>query len=212
MEIVSTNIATSRTIVWNGKEEQTGIYKEPTDQPLYLGKADVKGDAVIDRKHHGGVDKACYLYSADHYPFWREKYPNLDLPYGMFGENLTVAGLDETKMIVGDVYQLGEAKVQVSEPRQPCYKLGVRFGDQGVLKEFIAAKYAGVYLRIIDEGQVQKGDQFVLLEAVKGGLSIADVFDLTYGQYAEPELLRTLLSDEYLPSKLREKLIKKHSK
>ncbi|MCV9387053.1 MOSC domain-containing protein [Reichenbachiella ulvae] len=211
MKIVSTNLAKPQLIHWKGKEEMTGIYKVPTMGAIQLGKEDVNSDTVVDRRYHGGVDKACYLYSADHYDFWKAQYPDLEMPYGMFGENLTVEGMDETKLIVGEVYQVGNAKVQISEPREPCYKLGVKFGDQGILKKFIQTTYSGSYLRVLEEGEVKVGDTFELIEPIKNGLSIADVFYLLYAKSAEPEFLRMLLADDYLPKKLREKLLKKYT-
>ncbi|UXP30749.1 MOSC domain-containing protein [Reichenbachiella agarivorans] len=211
MKVVSTNIAQPREIIWNGKPEITGIFKESTSLPIQLGTTDVVGDAVIDRRYHGGVDKACYLYAADHYDYWRAQYPDKELPYGMFGENLTVEGLDETKMIIGDVYQLGTAKVQVSEPRQPCYKLGIRFDDQGILKKFVNSTFSGVYVRVLEVGEVSVGDTFELIESVEQGLSIAEIYGLIYAKTAEPETMRTLLSDQYLPTYLKLKLLDKLS-
>ena len=96
MKVISTNISQPKTVIWKGKEVTTGIFKEPVSEPLLLEKTDVKGDHVIDRRYHGGEDKACYMYSADHYPFWKERYEHLEWNYGMFGENLTVEGLQET--------------------------------------------------------------------------------------------------------------------
>lgn len=98
MQITSTNIAKPTTIEWNGKKQTTGMYKNPIDAGIYLEKEDVKGDEVSDRKHHGGIFKACYLFSEDHYDYWKNLYPNIDFNYGIFGENLTVKGLDETKI------------------------------------------------------------------------------------------------------------------
>lgn len=211
MKVVSTNIAKPRTIVWNGRTETTGIYKEPTDEPLLLGMTDVVGDAVIDRRYHGGVDKACYLYAADHYAYWQAQYPDKELPYGMFGENLTVEGLDETQMMIGDIYQLGTAKIQVSEPRQPCYKLGIRFEDQGVLKKFVNSTYSGVYVRVLEAGRVKVGDSFELIAQADNRLSIAEVYQLIYAKTAQPDLMSALLADQYLPEKLKEKLLNKYS-
>ena len=137
MKIISTNIAIPRTVLWRGREIQTGIYKKPVSEPIYLGKEDVANDAVIDRKHHGGEHKACYLFGSDYYEDWKEKYPELDWDWGMFGENLTVEGLDENNLQIGAVYQLGKTIVQITEPRQPCYKLGIKFGTQKVIVEFL---------------------------------------------------------------------------
>ena len=130
MKVVSTNIGLSRTVIWNKEEITTGIFKNPVDEPIFLGEENVVDDTVIDRKYHGGVDKACYIFSSDVYPAWQARHPYLEWSYGMFGENLTVQGFKEDEVRIGDVYQIGSAKVQVSEPRQPCYKLNIRFNSK----------------------------------------------------------------------------------
>lgn len=177
MKIVSTNIASPVTIVRNGKEVQTGIYKKSVNQPISLGLTDVVGDAVMDRKYHGGIDKACYLYSADHYAFWKEKFLELNWEAGMFGENLTVEGLDESEIMIGDVFEVGTAIIQVSEPRRPCSILGIRFGNQKMVKQFHNSNYPGIYVRIIKVGEVAVGDELVLKERTQQ-ISIKEVYSL----------------------------------
>ena len=163
MRIISTNIGKPTTILWNGKHEQTGIFKYPVAKALDLGKTDVENDTVIDRKHHAGINKACFLFSADPFPYWKEKYPQLPWNWGMFGENLTVQGLDESVIRIGDIYRIGTALVQISQPREPCYKLGIRFQDQAILKRYIDHGYSGTYVRILEEGQVSNGDAVELI-------------------------------------------------
>ncbi len=189
MRIISTNIAEIREIDWRGKKVKTGIYKLPVNEPILLGKEDVKNDHVVDRKHHGGVDKACYLYSKDHYRFWKERYPDLDWQWGMLGENLTVEGLDESKIYIGDIFGLGDAVVQVSQPRYPCYKLGVRFENQKMVRDFLEAPYPGVYVRIIKEGSVKTGDKMVLKEQAKNSMSVAEVYSPFTSQIDNKELI-----------------------
>ena len=111
MKIVSTNIAKPQFVTINGKQQRTGIFKKPTNLPIYLDTEEVKGDEISNRKVHGGIYKACYLFSADHYPHWQNLYPQLDWHYGMLGENLTVEGLDETQICVGDIYKVGNALI-----------------------------------------------------------------------------------------------------
>ncbi|MFD2562193.1 MOSC domain-containing protein [Aquimarina rubra] len=180
MKVVSTNIGEPQTISWRGKEVKTGIYKYPVNKPIFLDTEDVKGDFVIDRRFHGGVDKACYLYAAEHYPYWKEKYPDLDWNYGMFGENLTVEGFDERDIKIGAIYRLGEATVQISRPRQPCYKLGAKFGTQKILKQFINSLFPGVYVRVLESGTVNKGDEFILIDEADDGVSISEIYMLIY--------------------------------
>ncbi len=149
MEIISTNIGQRKTVTLNGKRYETGIFKYSVNHHLQLGKLDVHGDNVIDRKYHGGIDKACYLYSEDHYPYWKNNYPELDWKHGMFGENLTVKNSNEKKIYIGDTYEVGSSIIQVSQPRQPCFKLGIRFKNQSITKKFIDYGYSGVYFRVI---------------------------------------------------------------
>ncbi|MBW1298158.1 MOSC domain-containing protein [Aquimarina litoralis] len=198
MKVISTNIGEPQTISWRGKEVKTGIYKYPVDEPIFLDKEDVKGDHVIDRRVHGGVDKACYLYAAEHYPYWKEKYPDLDWNYGMFGENLTVLGLDERIVTIGSIYDLGEAVVQVTQPRQPCYKLGVRFGTQTVLKQFIQALLPGVYVRVLTSGLVKKDDVLVPKELHEDGISIQDMYKLFYDQNSHEALAKKAINDPFV--------------
>ncbi len=212
MKVVSTNIAEPKIISWRGKEVKTGIYKRPVKEPIYLDTEDVKGDHVIDRRYHGGVDKACYLYSLDHYAYWKEKYPNLDWNYGMFGENLTIEGFDEHTVKIGSVYNLGKATVQISRPRQPCYKLGVRFGNQGIIKQFINSLLSGVYVRVLEPGLVKEGQEFTLKTKHTKGISIAELNTLMfhYDKEVHHELLKRALDDD-LVSDSDKKYLKKHS-
>ena len=206
MQVISTNIAKPVTITWSGKQVQTGIYKNPVDQPIYLGKHDVKNDTVSDRKVHGGEFKACYLFSANQYTYWKKLYPNLDWDYGMLGENLTVDGLDETQIFIGDIYKVGEALVQITQPREPCYKFGVKFGTQEVLKQFIEHGYPGTYVRVINEGYVRKGDELFLEEKAKNSLSIYQFFNLLYAKSKDLKLVELAINNEALPLRKREKL------
>ena len=182
MKIIATNLAEIREVEWQGKMVKTGIYKFPVDEPIFLEKEDVKNDHVIDRKYHGGVDKACYLYSADHYGFWKEKYPDLDWQWGMLGENLTIEGLDESQIFIGDIFEIGEAVVQISQPRYPCYKLGFRFGSQVIVREFLESPYPGIYVRIIKEGNVKAGDAMTLIEKAEKSMSVRETFSFFTSQ------------------------------
>ena len=149
-------------------------------------------------------NKACYLYGENHYPFWKEHYPNLNWSYGMFGENLTVEELDETKINIGDTYKVGTALVQVCQPRQPCFKLGIKFQDPGVLKRFIASAYSGIYLRVLEEGKVKKGDVLELMHREGNGLTVSDVFSLLYNSTEDDILQKKVIDDKHLPADLRE--------
>ena len=206
MKIISTNIAKPKTITWNGRQVTTGIYKTPVNEPLYLGKDDVKDDEVSDRKHHGGEYKACYLFSADHYPYWKNLYPNLNWSYGMLGENLTVSGFNETKIYIGDIYKIGTALVQITQPREPCYKFVVKFGTQEVLKQFIQHGRPGTYIRVLEEGHVSINDTIILVESAENSITIAQFFNLLFAKDKDQSLLELAINNEALPKKKREKL------
>lgn len=208
MKIVSTNLGSPTTFLWNGKEEQTGIFKYPVDEPLFLRKIDVKNDTIINRVNHGGVNKACYLFSKEQYPYWKELYPDLEWNWGMFGENLTVEGLNESEIRVGDIYKVGDALVQVSQPREPCYKLGIRFQDQKILKQYIEHRYPGTYVRILKEGTVQKRDEFQLVEKSANALTTNQFYDLMFAKKKDPELLALFMTNDSVPAYKKERMKK----
>ncbi len=198
MKVISTNTGSPRKVSFNGQTVETGTFKFPVDHPILLETHDVRGDSVVDRSVHGGPEKACYLYSADHYPYWKNLYPKLHWNWGMFGENISVEGLDETAIHVGSIYSLGEAVVQAIQPRQPCYKLGIRFNDPGILKKFVSTLYSGVYLKILEPGEVKTGDDLEL-KARGSGLSIADVFVLLFSREVKQSMVEAALANEVLP-------------
>ncbi len=208
MIVISTNIGEPKTIVWNGKEEQTGIYKYPVEHAIFLGNEDVENDHVIDRKHHGGVDKACYLYSADHYNWWEKFYPELEMPWGMFGENLTVESLHENEIHIGDIFEIGEAVLQATQPRQPCYKLGIRFNEPKVVRQFVESGFPGVYVRVLKSGAVKKGDNMILKEK-SDSVSIQKVFELLYTDNFQKESLKQALENPFLAESCRKDLLKR---
>lgn len=208
MKVVSTNIGKPTTIVWNGKEEQTGIFKHPANTPIFLGPEQVNGDTIANRKVHGGSHKACYLFSEMHYSYWKARYPLLEWHWGMFGENLTIKGMDEGIMRIGDRYRIGEALVQVSQPREPCYKLGLRFGTQHILKEFIAHGYPGTYVRVLKEGHVSPGAAVELVQRSENPLTVKQCFELLYSKEKPKTHLQWALENVSLPERKREQLQK----
>lgn len=203
MKIISTNIGKPTKFLWNGKEETTGIYKVPTNQAIYLTKNDVMSDEISNRLNHGGYYKACYVFSAEQYPYWKNLYPELDWTWGMFGENLTLAGFDEKQVHLGDIYRIGEATVQVSQYREPCYKLGVKFGTQQVIRQFIAHGYGGTYLSILEEGYVEVNQEFTLVDRPESTLSVADLFQLVHAKEKDPNLLSIASKSKAIPPKKR---------
>ncbi len=208
MKIKATNLGNKTIVAWRGKKISTGIFKYPVQGSISLGKEIVTNDLIADRKVHGGLDKACYLFSTDHYSYWQKLYPDLDWNWGMFGENLTVEGLDENRVLIGDIYQIGTALVQVSQPREPCFKLGIRFGSQKILKQFIEHAYPGTYVRILSEGETNAGDEVILVERSPNALSIRDFFKLVFSKEKDQQVLELALNNQSLPKSKRDKLRK----
>jgi len=177
MKIISTNIGERKEIDWKGKKITTGIFKYPVNQPIFLDVETVKEDTICDRKYHGGIDQAVYGYSLKHYEYFKERFPEADWQLGMFGENLTIDDLDETQLHVGDTFQVGECIVEVTKPRQPCIKLGVRFNNMKVVKEFWNTSMCGVYFKILQTGNVKTGDEFKQLKSYPENPTIAEVYE-----------------------------------
>lgn len=204
MEIKSTNAAEPTTFIWKEAEVTTGIFKKPTGTPIFLSTNKVVGDEISDRIHHGGYYKACYLFSAEEYPFWKKQYPDLDWTWGMFGENLTVTNYNPHQVFLGDVYHVGEALVQISQYREPCYKLGYKFGDQKVIQQFIDRGNGGTYLSILEEGEVNVKDPFILVNRLEKSITVAALFELVYAEIKDPDLLKIASLSNALSPKKRE--------
>ncbi|MGB5818144.1 MAG: MOSC domain-containing protein [Saonia sp.] len=208
MKIVSTNIGNPTTVLWKGVNVQTGIFKYPTVKPLTLERESVAKDTIADRKVHGGIHKACYLFSKEQYPYWKNSYPHLQWDWGMFGENLTIEGMDESQIRIGDIYKIGTSLVQVSQPREPCYKLGIRFGNQDILKQFIDHGYPGTYVRVLEEGTVKTGDELILDTPSENTLTIAQFYNLLYTRKKDMDLVQLAIENTALPLYKRERLKK----
>lgn len=208
MKIKSTNRAQPTRIQWKGSSQVTGIYKKPVQEGIYLSSEGVRGDTIGNPKVHGDAYKAAYLFSLDEYAFWQSRYPTLDWGNGMFGENLTVEHLDESSLLMGSTYQIGETRVRITTPREPCYKLGIRFGDQGIVQEFIRRERPGSYVTVIHPGWIRPGDKMELLESPEDGLSIAAFYRMWYAPSKDPEALRKALSLPWLPEGKKQQLLR----
>lgn len=175
MRVLSVNVGLPRLVEYHGEPVSTGIFKEPVEGLVKVGELNLEGDRQADLSVHGGYYKAVYAYPSEHYPFWRDEYPDMDLPYGMFGENLTTEGLTEKTVNVGDRLRIGTAEFAVTQPRLPCFKLGIRFGRVDIIKKFFKSGFSGFYLSIEKTGELQAGDSIEIIERVANGDSIAEV-------------------------------------
>jgi MOSC domain-containing protein YiiM len=170
--VLSVNVAEIREIPRRGEMVRTGIWKVPVAGRVAVRGVNVEGDEQADRSVHGGPDKALYAYAREDIDWW-ERELRRDLPHGVFGENLTLGGLNVTGALIGERWRIGSVLLEVSEPRFPCWKLGARFGDPRMLKRFAAARRPGAYLRIVEEGRLAAGDSVQVVERPGHGLTIA---------------------------------------
>ena len=178
MKIVSVNVGRPRGIDWKGKTIRTSIFKEPVQGRVRLETLNFVGDEQADLAVHGGPQKAVYGYASEHYDFWQQQLPGVHLPWGVFGENLTTEGLLEGEINIGNRYKLGSAVVMVTQPRIPCYKLGVRFGRDDIVKRFLKSGRPGFYFSVIQEGEVGAGDALELVYREAADVTVADILRL----------------------------------
>lgn len=183
MKIVSLCAGPAKALSWRGETVTTAIFKAPVESAR-VGPLGLEGDEQADLSVHGGPDKAVYAYSADHYPWWKERLPGVALPHGAFGENLTIEGFDDAAACVGDVYRAGGAVLEAVQPRLPCAKLGLRFDDPGMVKRFAQSLRLGVYFRVLEPGPVRRGDAFEKVSAHGTRLPVLELARL----YFDPEL------------------------
>ena len=199
MELISVNVGLPRVAMRNGEPVSTGIFKEPVSDRVMLRTLNLDGDRQADLSVHGGPSKAVYVYPSEHYEYWKRELPEMELPWGMFGENFTTEGLHEAQLNIGDQFRIGSAVVMVTEPRMPCYKLGIRFGRTDIIKRFLASERTGFYLSVLREGEVGVGDQFELIENNKQSVRVSDVTRLYTRDKHNTELLSRAIRVEALP-------------
>lgn len=197
MMLISVNVGRPRRLRAGGRVITTAIFKEPVTGPVCVRRYNLDGDRQADQRVHGGADKAVYAYPFEHYAFWAQALGRTDLAPGFFGENLTVAGLLEGEVAIGDVLRVGEAVLEVSQPRTPCYKLGLRAGSDDFPARFAESLRCGFYLRVLTEGRVQAGEPIVRIAREEGGMSVREIFRLKFDAAADP---RTMASAARLPA------------
>ena len=176
MELVSINISSIKTIELNGKKISTGIFKKPTAGSIYIGTENIAGDKQADLKNHGGKDKAVYAFSSDHYSYWASILKDPDLKPGAFGENLTISGLDEAQIHIGDIISIGKSLLEVSQPRVPCFKLGMALNNKNLPKLFIDHGATGVYFRVLEQGHIKPGDKVEVIKSEPSKVAVKSLF------------------------------------
>lgn len=175
MKLISLNVGLARQVTFRGEMVTTGIFKEPIHHRTKLRKLNLDGDKQADLTVHGGVDKAVYSYPEEHYRFWQKELPDMYLSCGMFGENFTTEGLFEDNVNIGDQFRIGTAIVIATQPRMPCYKLGVKFGRMDIIKRFLASGLTGIYFKVLQEGEVGAGDVIELIRRDDNNVTVKDV-------------------------------------
>ncbi len=176
MKVLSVSVGLPRSIEYHGEPLTTGIYKEPVKGRVRVFEFNLEGDAQADLSVHGGYYKAVYVYPVEHYEFWRRELPEINFSHGMFGENLTSEGLLETDVYIGDRFRIGTAEFVVTQPRVPCFKLGIRFNRPDMIKRFAVSGRSGFYLAIEKTGELGANDEIKLISCA---ISQPSIFEIT---------------------------------
>jgi MOSC domain-containing protein YiiM len=195
--VESIAVGEPRRIRWRGEEILTSIFKAPVTGPVIARRHNLDGDRQADLTVHGGEHKAVYTYAAEHYDWWRDRLGR-ELAPAQFGENLTVRGLDEQRVGIGDVFRVGEAELEATQPRLPCYKLGVRFGDPAIVKAFARSRRWGIYFRVVREGPIAAGDRVIPLERHPAGIPVYDLARVYVFDRGDRETMARLASHDRL--------------
>jgi MOSC domain-containing protein YiiM len=207
MKVLSINVARPRIIISQGQRISTGIFKQPVEGPVMLRRLNLDGDRQADLSVHGGPAKAVYAYPSEHYPLWQKELPDMDLPYGMFGENFTTEGLNEDNTNIGDRFRIGEAVVMVTQPREPCFKLAAKFGRDDIIKNFLESGRSGFYLAVVEEGMIESGQTIERIYRDENGVTVGDMNRLYLHGASDAALVRRALRVEALPSGYRDYLL-----
>ncbi len=180
MKLLSVNVSQPKEVSYNGKRIKTGIFKEPVSGRTMMRRLNLDGDGQGDLTVHGGVHKAVYIYTIEHYDYWKRELVRDDLTYGKFGENLTVEDMLEDTVHIGDVFRIGEALVEVSQPRVPCFKLGIKMRDPQIVKPFLQSERVGFYVRVLEEGEVGAGDAIERTKVGGGQMTVKEIVHLRH--------------------------------
>jgi MOSC domain-containing protein YiiM len=202
MKVVAVSVGLPREVMWRGRAVETSIFKTPVAGPVGVKRLNLDGDKQSDLTVHGGAEKAVYVYPSEHYQFWREELPGVELPWGAFGENLTTEGLDEN-IHIGDRLLIGSASFVVTQPRMPCYKLALRFDRLDMVKRFLQSGRTGYYLSVSQEGELATGDS-VTLQPGDASVTVSDIVSLYAADASNQELLRRASRVAALPEAWRD--------
>lgn len=175
MKLLSVNVSQPKPVFYEDRVIRTSIFKEPVNGRVMMREMNIDGDAQADLKNHGGTYKAVYAYTIENYEYWKGELGRDDFKYGQFGENLTVEGMSEDDVNVGDVFQIGNAVIQVTQPRNPCYKLGIKMDSSEFVRTFLESCLLGIYFRVLEEGEIGAGDDIERIEIDPVGISVREM-------------------------------------
>ncbi|HET9223102.1 MAG TPA: MOSC domain-containing protein [Roseiflexaceae bacterium] len=199
MHIISVNVGLPREVLWKGKHVTTGIFKQPVAGRVVARRLNLDGDRQADLTVHGGGEKAVYAYPAEHYDYWRQELSGMKLPWGVFGENLTTWELLEDAVNVGDRFRVGAALLQATQPRLPCYKLGLKFGREDMVRRFSAGARYGWYFAVVEEGELGAGDTIERVHRDPHDITVADIARLYLRERHDVAMMQRAIEHEGLP-------------
>ena len=203
MKVISLNVGLPRTVQWKGKPVSTGIFKVPVSGRIRLRALNFDGDRQADLSVHGGPDKAAYAYPAEHYAWWHRELPETALPWGIFGENLTTEGLQEDTLKIGARFRIGSAEVVVTQPRLPCFKLGLRLGRDDMVRRLLASGRQGFYFRVVTEGEIAADDPIVVVDRAEDSVPVSEITRLYARDKDDLAGLRRIMGIAALPADWR---------
>ena len=203
-QLLAVSVGRPRETHWRRQTIQTGIFKFPVEGRVHVGPRGIEGDGQADLSVHGGIDKAVYAYDDSSTQYWRDELERPELDAGAFGENLTLVGWPEVRVRIGDLFRIGTTTFEVSQPRQPCMKLGLRFDDSKFPKRFLSSGRVGFYLRVIEGGSIAAGDEVVRIRTSEDGISISSLVALWLDRNASREAIERVLSIEALADAWRQ--------
>ena len=208
MQLVSVNVGLPREVTSHGRVVRTSIWKDPVEGLVHVSSLNLEGDQQSDLSVHGGAEKAVYAYPSEHYEYWRRELPGTDFAWAAFGENFTTEGLLEPEIRIGDRIRVGSAEFLVTQPRMPCFKLGIRFGRDDMVKRFLRSGRTGFYLAVVREGEVARGNSLEIVGRDGHGVTVADIASLYARDRDNDDLLRRALDVPALPDSWKEYLRK----
>mgnify|MGYP000117479380 CR=1 FL=1 len=207
MKLLSLNVGQPKRVNWKGKEIETSIFKYPVEGRKAVSLLNIEGDKQADLRYHGGRDKAIYAYDKAHYEAWQTHIDRKEWSFGLFGENLSTEGLEETEVLIGNIYQIGSVVIQATQPRIPCFKLNICFEREDMTALFYNFKRYGIYFRVLEEGVLQAGDSIELVETSSYSISITEMIDCFTSKGKDKKRLQQILDIPILPDGIRKNFL-----